>query len=110
MEDRAEMERVSEHDIESILYRLRCHYDDTGWSIFMDATDFIERLQSLRAGRMAGMEHAIRNFLQKYGECEEHINAAFAFQLNHGIPYRGPSYEHELTALRSALSPSTGEE
>lgn len=54
--------------------------------------------------RVEKLEAAARTFVDKLDLVTPAINGAFTFGHIHGNVYDGPTYEHELAALRAALS------
>lgn len=64
---------------------------------------FQARAESAEADNVR-LREAIALFVAKYDLVSPAIDAAFAFQQNHGITYWGETIEHELADLRKAIS------
>ncbi len=47
---------------------------------------------------------AVESFLELWPEVEKHVNSAIVMETLHGRPYRGPSLQAELDAMRTAVA------
>lgn len=72
--------------------------------------DLVEEANIAAEATLAKIRETVSAFIAQYNLCEPAITAAFQMQQIHGMPYRGPNFGKELTALKLLADPAPAKE